>query len=91
MIAATYSERPPRFRAIEHCAVVRECGDVAAGILVDLSEQGFCVHSEHHLEVGERVELRVVGAGRISGVVRWLEHNRAGGVLEPFPRGAFGP
>ena len=83
-------ERPVRIQASEFCTIVREDGRLVGGVLVDLSDQGFCVESLHTFEVGERVELRLSGLGRMPGFVRWCDCNRAGGVLEPYSQGACG-
>jgi hypothetical protein len=82
-------ERPARIEAHEHCTVVRENGSLMGGFLVNLSDECFCVDTNHALELGERVEMRVAGAGRIQGIVRWLDCKRAGGVLAHYSRGAY--
>lgn len=88
-----HPERPLRIEAIENCTIIRENGRRVDGLLVNVSDEGFCVESddplERSFEVGERLEMHVVGVGRIFGVVRWSECKRAGGVLEPYSRGAF--
>lgn len=81
--------RPARMVAYEHCTVAREDGSLETGLLLNLSEEGFCVQTTLRPEHGERVEMRVVGLGRVSGIVRWTDGMRAGGVLEPFTTGAF--
>lgn len=83
-----HPQRPVRLEAIEHCMIAKEGGRLIGGILVNLSDEGFCVESNYPLELGERIEMRVIGLGRIAGIVRWFECNRAGGVLEPYARGA---
>lgn len=70
--------------AYEHCTVARDDGSLAAGILLNLSDRAFCVESRHALEIGERIEIRVLGLGRVPGVVRWIDGNRAGGLVEPL-------
>lgn len=80
--------RPVRLEAVEHCTIVREDGSLICGILVNLSDEGFCIETSDGLELGERVQMRVVGLGCIAGLVRWLDRRRAGGVLEPYSRGA---
>lgn len=87
--AAKKVRRPTRIEAGEHCTVVCENGSLVGGLLVNLSDEGFCVESSHPLEIGERIEMSVLGVGRITGIVRWLDCNRAGGVLEPYSRGAY--
>lgn len=81
-------ERAVRIQATELCTIVREDGCLVGAVLVDLSNEGFCVESQHKFEVGERVELRLKGFGRMSGLIRWCECNRAGGLLEPYSQGA---
>ena len=83
-----HPQRPIRLEAVEHCTIAREGGSLIGGILVNLSDEGFCVESNHRLERGEQIEMRVIGLGRITGIVRWFECNRAGGVLAPYIRGA---
>ena len=83
-----HHQRPLRLETVEHCTIVREDGNLLVGILVNLSDEGFCVETSGTLELGERVQMRVVGLGRIAGLVRWLDRKRAGGVLEPYCRGA---
>lgn len=82
-------KRPTRIEAAECCTVVREDGSLGGGVLVNLSNEGFCIESNHPLELGERIEVRVPGWGRFAGIVRWLDRNRRGGVLEPYVRGAY--
>jgi PilZ domain len=89
LMASKNFQRPPRIQADEHCTVVRENGCLMGGFLVNLSDEGFCIDSNHPLELGERVEMRLAGAGRFHGIVRWRDSNRAGGVLEPYSRGAY--
>lgn len=88
-----HPERPLRIEAIENCTIVRDDGSRVDGVLVNLSDEGFGVESDHSfdqpLEVGERIEMHIVGVGRILGIVRWSDCGRAGGVLEPYSRGAF--
>ena len=81
--------RPARVTAYEHCTVAREDGSLASGVLLNLSEEGFCVETSFRPELGERVGLRVVGVGCFSGIVRWTDSVRIGGVIEPFTTGAF--
>lgn len=83
------SERPARIGAYEHCTIARQNGSPDAGVLLNLSDQGFCLQTSLGLEVGERLEMQVPGLGRISGIVRWTDGSRTGGVLEPFTTGAF--
>ena len=81
--------RAGRIEANVHCTLVREDGSLVCGFLADVSDKGFCVASNDPLELNERVEIRVSGLGRLAGIVRWVEGGRAGGVLEPYSRGAF--
>ena len=90
-MTAKQVKRPTRIDAVEHCMLGREDGSLIGALLVNLSDEGFCVDSSHPLEVGERVEMRVRGVGQIAGIVRWLDGNRAGGVIEQYMRGAYGP
>lgn len=85
---AQHDLRAARLKADEPCMIVREDGSLLSGILVDLSNEGFCVETGRGLAPGERVEMRVAGLGQIAGLVRWFDCNRAGGVLEPYTRGA---
>lgn len=83
------NERPVRIMVHEHCTIARQNGGLEAGVLLNLSDQGFSVHTRHRPEVGERIEVQVPGWGRVSGIVRWTNGTRSGGVLEPFTSGAF--
>lgn len=83
------NERPARIVAYEHCTIARQNGSFDAGVLVNLSDRGFSVQTRFRPEVGERIEMRVPGWGRFSGIVRWTRGSRSGGVLEPFMTGAF--
>lgn len=84
------TERPPRLEATEQCTIVAEDGSEADGILINVSDGGFCIESNARLEVGQRIEIRVRGLGRLFGIVRWRSGRRTGGVLEPYTRGAVG-
>ncbi len=68
-------QRPIRVEVAEHCTIVREDGTLVDGILVDLSDEGFCLETSAGLEFGERVEMRVSGLGCIAGLIRWLDAN----------------
>lgn len=83
------SERPARIPAHEHCTIARQDGSLNDGLLLNLSDEGFCVHVRLRLDMGERLEMRVPGLGRFFGIVRWTDGSRTGGVLEPFTTGAF--
>lgn len=85
-----HARRSVRIQAVEHCTIALENGKLIGGNLLNLSEEGFCVESNHSLEPGESIEIRVIGVGRIAGIVRWFDCNRAGGVLEPYTQGACG-
>lgn len=87
---ANHSDRPPRLEITEQCKIVRENGGRTNGKLINLSDEGFCVESRHFFSSGERIEIHLSGAGRISGIVRWCHGGRAGGVVEPYSRGAVG-
>lgn len=84
-----YTDRPARVVAHEHCTVILEDGSFESGLLLNLSDEGFCVQTKLRPELGERVEVGVPGVGRFSGIVRWTDGTRTGGVLEPFTTGAF--
>lgn len=88
-VTAKRIRRPARLEAVECCTVVREDGSLGGGVLVNLSDEGFCIESNHPLELGERIEVCVPGLGRFAGIVRWLNRSRRGGVLEPYVRGAY--
>ena len=83
-----HGHRDFRIDANELCVVVRENGTFIGGVLVDISDNGFCIDCNHNLDVGESVQIRTVGLGRILGTVRWSDGKRAGGVLQPYLGGA---
>jgi hypothetical protein len=83
-----HARRSIRIETNEACTIAREDGGSAGGMLVDVSDEGFCVEISHALHVGERIDVDVAGAGRISGIVRWFDRCRAGAVLAPYSRGA---
>ncbi len=74
-------ERPARLNTHEHCVITRQCGSTLTGILVNLSEEGFCLESTTSLDSDERIQVRVLGA-RFEGAVKWTKDRRAGGILE---------
>jgi hypothetical protein len=80
--------RPARIRALEDCTIAREDGHLVAGVLVNISEEGFCVESGDSLAVGEAIEIRMSSVGRIHGIVRWFDDHRAGAVVAPYTKGA---
>lgn len=83
------SEKSARLGTHEHCTIARENGALNTGVLLNLSDQGFCIKTNLRNGIGERLEMRVPGMGRFSGIVRWANGSRTGGVLEPFTTGAF--
>lgn len=72
--------------ALEHCTIAREDGSLICGMLINISDEDFCIETNRPLELGERIEMRVVGLGRIVGLIRWCDTKRVGGVLEPYSR-----
>lgn len=52
-------------------------GDVRA-LLTDLSDEGFCIHTDETLPIGKRVDLFEERLGTLSGRVRWSFQGRAG-------------
>jgi hypothetical protein len=59
-------------------------GTMFHGAPVNLSNEGFCVQSGCHLEPDQRIEILVLGLGRLRGIVVWSSGQRAGGRLEPL-------
>jgi hypothetical protein len=59
-------------------------GRLAPATLLNLSGEGFCLESARTFHPGERIELRVLGLGRFSGLVGWSQSGRAGGTMRPF-------
>lgn len=84
------TDRPLRLEASERCTVIDENGSEAEGILINVSDGGFCIESDARFDVGQRIEIRVPGLGQLFGIVRWHTRRRTGGVLEPYTRGAVG-
>lgn len=82
-------QRPLRLEATERCTIVAEDGNEVEGILINVSDEGFCIESDARFESGQRIEIQAPGFGKVSGIVRWHSHNRTGGILEPYTRGAF--
>lgn len=79
-----YPQRPARVSSHEPCAIARFDGSLAPGVLLNLSNDGFCVECTRNLELNEQIEIRVLGLGRFRGIVRWSSCHRAGGLLQPF-------
>jgi hypothetical protein len=73
-------EREARTNTCEHCLIARQDGSIVTAILVNLSEQGFCVESATSFDDEEQIEVRVLGAC-LKGFVRWTKGPRAGGIL----------
>jgi hypothetical protein len=74
-------EREARMDTQEACIITRQCGTTVTGVLVNLSEGGFCLESTTPLWSNERIQVRVLGAG-FEGAVRWTKGRRAGGILD---------
>ena len=74
-------ERAARVDTQEHCVITRQGGRTVIGVLVNLSERGFCLESTTSLESDEHIQVRVLGA-RFEGAVKWTKGRRAGAVLE---------
>ena len=68
----------------EQCVIVRDDRTLAHGILLNLSNEGFCVETTTPLRRLERVQIRVLGLGRFHGFVCWANNNRFGGRLDPI-------
>lgn len=77
-----YPPRPVRVASYEPCTIARVGGKLCVGALLNLSNDGFCVEASQPLEPSECVEIRVLGLGRIRGIVRWSISGRAGGLLD---------
>lgn len=84
-----YIDRPARVVVYGRCTVILEDGSFESGLLLNLSDEGFCVQTKLRPGLGERVKMGVPGVGHFSGIVRWTDGTRTGGVLEPFTTGAF--
>lgn len=78
----TYPPRPSRVPTCEPCMIARCDGSVVQGTLRNLSNTGFSVESKYPLIEGERIEMRIVGLGRLKGTVRWTDKRTAGGWLD---------
>ena len=74
-------DRPPRTITREHCVIARQNGSIVTGILVNLSERGFCLESATPFDATEQIELRVLGT-RLQASVKWAKDHRAGGLLQ---------
>jgi hypothetical protein len=79
-----HPRRSNRVSAREPCTIARFDGSLSHGLLLNLSNEGFCVECTRNLEPNERIEIRVLGLGRFRAIVRWSSFHRAGGLLEPF-------
>lgn len=62
--------------------IARSDGTIIQGTLRSLSNNGFGVDAAGKLVEDERIELRIIGLGRLKGTVRWAEGRRAGGTLD---------
>jgi hypothetical protein len=83
--AALFSRaRGHRTTAQEPCIVARESGMCFAATLCNVSQDGFCVESSAALQVGEVIQLRLLGA-LFSGTISWTDGRRAGGLLVDVP------
>jgi PilZ domain. len=77
-----YAARPDRVPTHEPCTIARCDGSAIQGTLLNLSNTGFCVGAKCALSEGERIEMRILGLGRLKGTVRWILKGRAGGKLD---------
>ena len=77
-----YPKRPDRFPTRQLCTIARDDGAIVAGTLLNLSNAGFCVSAKCRLVEGERIEVRILGLGRLKGIIRWAQRCRAGGILD---------
>lgn len=75
-------KRPDRVQANEPCKIARSDGAIVAGTLLNLSNAGFCVSAKCNLFEGERIEVRILGLGRLRGTIRWAKRCRAGALLD---------
>lgn len=76
-----YPPRPDRISTCEPCTIARCDGSVVQGTLRNLSNTGFCVEARCPLAEGERIEMRILGLGRLRGTILWAEKRKAGGRL----------
>ena len=77
---AALVERGPRIQTREYCVIVRASGACVPAVLVNLSEQGFCVEAVSPLRYHEVLTIRVLGTYLV-GRVRWTDGSRAGASL----------
>lgn len=61
--------------------IARSDGTIIQGTLRSLSNSGFGVDAASKLVEDERIEMRIIGLGRLKGTVRWTDGRRAGGTL----------
>ncbi|GAA3890078.1 hypothetical protein GCM10022276_06390 [Sphingomonas limnosediminicola] len=81
VIPAAKLERAARLETDEQCVITRQCGTTVTGVLLNLSEKGFCLEAATALESDERIQVRVLGA-IFEGAVKWTRGRRAGGIME---------
>ena len=47
-------------------------------VVSDMSYEGCQIRSEQAFEIGDELDLRIIGRGGAKGVVRWVAGDRAG-------------
>jgi PilZ domain-containing protein len=77
-----FPKRPDRVPTCQPCTIARGDGGIVMGTLLNLSNAGFCVSAKCSLVEGERIEVRILGLGRLRGTIRWAKWRRAGGLLD---------
>jgi len=77
-----FAKRPERVSTWEPCTIARSDGTTVQGTLRNLSNTGFGVETKCYLVEHERIEMRIIGLGRLKGTIRWAHGPRAGGTLD---------
>jgi hypothetical protein len=80
-----YASREPRV-AVQCDAMLTESdGFELAVVIMDVSRDGFRLHSREKLEPGSEVMLRVAKLAPVKALIRWTRGFEAGGIfLEPM-------
>ena len=85
LMAREWLPRGARIDVSWNVLVLCSAGEVA-GQVVNVSARGFRVRTTSALEPGWKVALRFAKDSPVSGVIRWVAGNDAGGMFdEPVP------
>ncbi|HET7816709.1 MAG TPA: PilZ domain-containing protein [Sphingomicrobium sp.] len=76
-----YKRRPARVEIHREAVLIEGDGCEVPVVIIDVSRDGFRLHSRDELELGEEVSLQVAKAAPVRARIQWTRGLEAGGTF----------